>query len=223
MLQGRFVTLSILGGCMTASMASEAVATDAAKLISPLDGATLNCPLDKLHIDVEPTPETKIFEIQIKTAQGGVVKRGIRLSQGIDSQWNLKEFAPGETYGVQARWVLPGAQWGKARTFKVGTVGPFPGTAKQPEIFSPAPGQHFPLSKGVVFKGSPHPDCPLLIVKLQIKGAEGTHNLNLHGDTWAKGWTSKSGLYKKGSHSVTARFDQFEAKPGTPTTFEIVD
>jgi hypothetical protein len=60
-------------------------------------------------------------------------------------------------------------------------------------------------------------------VKLQIKGAEGTYNLSFDGETWAKGWTSKSKLYKKGSHSVTARFDQFEATPGPPTTFELVD
>jgi len=211
MLQGRFVTL-MLGACMTASMASEAGAADAAKLTSPADGATLDCPVGKLHIDVEPTPETKIFEIQIRTAQGKLVKQGIRLSQGIGSQWDLKEFAPGKTYSVLARWVLPGAQWGKARTFKVGMVGAFPGTAKQPEIYSPTPGQHFALSKGVVFKGSPHPDCPLLGVKLQVKGAEGTYNLSFDGETWAKGWTSTS-----------ARFDQFEATPGPATTFEFVD
>src|SRR3954462_13827052 len=53
MFQGRLVAL-MLGACMTASMASEAGAADAAKLTSPADGATLDCPVGKLHIDVEP-------------------------------------------------------------------------------------------------------------------------------------------------------------------------
>src|SRR3954462_15555389 len=163
MLEARFVTLSIVCVCVTGSIAPQPVAAEAAKLISPPDGATLTCPVDKLHINVGPTPETKIFEIRIE-GEGKVVKQGIRLSQGIGSQWNLKDFSPGQTYFVRARWVLPGASWSEARSFKVDMIGAIPGAAKQAEIFSPTPGQHFPLSKGVVFKGSPHPDCPGLRV-----------------------------------------------------------